>query len=143
MCGWWGGTARCAAVVWPRRYRAVITVSFVLAVAVLALMLFLSHVLLVPFFLVVVAQRCLCLHMLVALLVLAALSPPPCHILPALIAALLLRVQVRWLAQGIPTKSELEDMSSLTKDLLDEGSKRGQKSEGGGKAGGGRRRRRG
>ena len=62
---------------------------------------------------------------------------------PALIAALLLRVQVRWLAQGIPTKSELEDMSSLTKDLLNEGSKRGQKSEGGGKAGGGRRRRRG
>ena len=76
-------------------------------------------------------------------LVLAALSPPPCHMPPALIGALLLRVQVRWLAQGIPTKSELEDMSSLTKDLLNEGSKRGQKSEGGGNAGGGRRRRRG
>ena len=143
MCGWWGGTARCAAVSWPRRCRAGITVSFALAVAVLALMLFLSHVCLCPSSLVVVAQRCLCLHLLVPVPVLAALSPPPCHMPPALIAALLLRVQVRWLAQGIPTKSELEDMSSLTKDLLNEGSKRGQKSEGGGKAGGGRRRRRG
>ena len=142
MCGWWGGTARCAAATLAAPvscwHHSVLCARCCCPCCHVALVARFACALLF-----VVAQRCLCLHLLVPVLVLAALSPPPCHMPPALIAALLLRVQVRWLAQGIPTKSELEDMSSLTKDLLDEGSKRGQKSEGGGKAGGGRRRRRG
>ena len=127
-----------------RRFLTVIAVSFALVVAVLVVGR--------------VAQRGLCpswsslrklgsaFAVLVASCFLSPCPYPPlrrdrCHHQPAHVPC----VQVRWLAQGIPTKSELEDMSSLTKDLLNEGSKRGQKGEGGGrgKAGGGRRRRRG